>query len=107
MFGERGLAVRIVERVAGHYEVQEVEFGKVYLWCLAGVVVECECGERSTFKSSDLLSGSVTICECGKDHTSGIREELRDEVGGHLFKDDEVVHPWRYWHTSEETGLPF
>jgi hypothetical protein len=24
-----------------------------------------------------------------------------------LDEEDKIVHPWRYWHTSRETGLPF
>jgi hypothetical protein len=36
----------------------------------------------------------------------GIREETQDEVVGHRFEDDEKLHSWRYWYTSEETGLP-
>jgi hypothetical protein len=47
---------RVVERTGGHYEVQKVEFGRVYRWCPKRVVVECECGERVT------LTGSVTVC---------------------------------------------
>jgi hypothetical protein len=37
--------VRVIERVRGHYEVQEVECGKVYKWRPESVVVACECGE--------------------------------------------------------------
>jgi hypothetical protein len=101
--------MRIIERVAEHYDVQELAFGKVYIWCPESVLVECKCGERSTFKESDLLSGSVTTCECGKDNMSGIREEVQDEeeVVGHLFESDEDLHPWRYWHTSKDSGIPF
>jgi hypothetical protein len=22
-------------------------------------------------------------------------------------EEDKAVHPWRYWHTSRESGLPF
>jgi hypothetical protein len=107
MVGGRRLEVKIVERLAEHYDVQDVEFGKVYIWCPEGVVVEYECGERSTFKSSELLSGLVITCVCGKDHMNGIREEMQDEVVGHLFEDDELVHPWRYWHTTKDSGIPF
>jgi negative regulator of sigma E activity len=38
---------------------------------------------------------------------NGIREEMQDEVVGHLFEDDELVHPWRYWHTTKDSGIPF
>ena len=96
--------MRIVERISGHYEAQEVEFGRVYTWHPECVVTECECGTRVTFRRSDVVEGSVTACECGLDHVARIREELVSEP---LDEEDEAVHPWRYWHTSRETGLPF
>ena len=83
-----------------------MEFGKIYKWCPEGLIVECECSQRWTVKRAELLSGSLSTCECGKYHMDGIREETQDEVVGHRFEDDEKLHPWRYWHTSEETGLP-
>lgn len=98
---------RIIEHIAEHYDVQEAEFGRVYVWCPEGIVVECECGEKLSIKRSDLINNTAATCECGKDQTSSIREAVQDEVSGHLFEDDEAVHPWRYWHTSEDTGIPF
>ena len=98
--------MRVVERIAGHYEVQDVEFGKVYTWRPESVVAECECGQRATFERSDIVGGSASACECGKDPTAGIREDL---VTGLLDEeeDDRALHPWRYWRTSKNTGLPF
>ena len=64
--GGRGVAVRIIERVAEHYDVQEVEFGNVYIWCAEEVVVECDCGTRSIFKRSDLIASEARCCECDK-----------------------------------------
>ena len=78
----------VVERTEGHYEVQEVEFGRVYRWCPKRVIVECECGERMT-----LASPMTTCVGCGTDHAALVREwltaEQREEV------DDEALHPWR------------
>ena len=34
------------KRTGGHYEVQELDFGRVYRWCPERVDIECECGER-------------------------------------------------------------
>lgn len=103
--------MRVIERVAEHYDVQEVvEFGRVYRWCPESVMVECKCGRKSTFKTKDLLAGPVSACDCGEDQTAGIRREMQEEgevVGQLLGKDDEAVHPWRYWSTSEDTGIPF
>src|SRR5215208_1573747 len=53
--------MRIVERVAGHYEAQEVEFGRVYTWNPECVVAECDCGKRATFKRSDVVEGLVPL----------------------------------------------
>jgi hypothetical protein len=98
--------MRVVERIAGHYEVQDVEFGKVYTWHPESVVAECECGQRATFERTEIIGGSASTCECGKDPTASIQEEL---VTGLLDEeeDDKVLHPWRYWHTSRNSGLPF
>jgi hypothetical protein len=87
----------MVERLEGHYEVQEVEFGRVYKWCPERLVVECECGERLT------LTSSVTVCcRCGEDHAPVVREELAARRSG-----DETLHPWRYTGDREDVGLPF
>lgn len=37
-------------------------------------MVECNCGERETFKRLDLTDVSVTACECGANLTAGVRE---------------------------------
>ena len=38
--------MEVIERVQPHYEVQEVEFGKLYKWRPERIVLECECGKR-------------------------------------------------------------
>jgi len=85
-----------IERTVGHYEVQEVEFGRVYRWCPGCVVVECDCGERLS------LTGSATVCSCGLDHAAEVNEELAAGRSG-----DEALHPWRYARGREEAGIPF
>ena len=35
------VATKVIERIEAHYEVQDVEMGKVYRWCPESVVVEC------------------------------------------------------------------
>ena len=96
--------MRVVERVAGYYAVEEVEdFGKVYRWRPESIVVDCGCGRRTTLKRSDVI-GSKPCCECGAVPTGKIREEVILEV---LDENSETGdRPWRYWHTSEHTGLP-
>ncbi len=85
----------VIECAEGRYEVQDVEFGRVYKWRPERVVVECDCGERTA------LSGSETTCGCGADHTEVVREELAGSL------EDEVLHPWRYAGDREDDGLPY
>ena len=85
----------VIERAEGRYEVQEVEFGRVYKWRPEQVVVECGCGERAT------LTASETTCRCGADHVVVVREGL---VG---CSEDEALHPWRYDGDREDTGIPY
>ena len=89
----------MVERVEGHYEVQNVEFGQVYRWCPECVVVECDCGERLS------LTGSTTVCSwCGATHTDIVQEE--QDIKGQLLRDEDL-HPWRYAGDREDIGIPF
>jgi hypothetical protein len=85
--GERRLVeVRVIERVQAHYEVRDVEIGKVYRWCPERVVVECGCGEEPT------LTASRTACGgCGADHAAFVGEVL--EV--RLAEEEGGEHPWR------------
>ena len=86
----------VVERTEGCYQVQEVEFGKVYRWEPGSVVVECDCGERLT------LTRSESKCEeCGTDHADAVLEMFADRR-----LEDETMHPWRYAGDHESAGLP-
>ena len=97
--------MRIIERVAEHYDTQVVEYGRVYRWQPESVVVECSCGKRMTFERSELIGSTVTTCECGKDSTATIREKVVIQL---LDEDYEAHHhPWRYWHTTKDTGIPY
>ena len=61
-------------------------------------MVEFDCGERPT-----LTAASTITCDgCGTDHEAVIREGLDGEWLG-----NEAVHPWRYWRTSKNSGVPF
>jgi len=93
----RPVVARVIERIAGSYDVQEVEFGLVYTWCPGSVVVECDCGERPT------LTSSATTCGCGVDYEAIVWEEFTARRPG----DDEVAHPWRSLHYFAATGLSF
>ncbi len=77
--------MRVIESTEGHYEVQEVEFGKVYKWRPECVEVVCNCGEGITLTASETSCGA-----CGVDHAALAREELAGR------QPDETAHPWRY-----------
>lgn len=96
--------MRIIERIPGQYEVEELEdFGRVYKWRPEKVVAECSgCAKRATFEKSKLITSIVACDECGAKSTARIREELLVE----LQIGDEDIHPWRYWSPREETGIP-
>ncbi len=89
--------MEVIESTEGCYEVQKVNFGKVYKWCPEHVAVVCDCGKATT------LTRFETACEwCGTDHADIVREEL-----AHQEQDDETTHPWRYAEDREEAGIPF
>ena len=95
--------MKIVERIPAHYKEEEVEtFGRVYKWCSEQVVLECDaCGTKRIFKHSNVMTSIVT-CECGARSSARAREELLIEV----LAEDERLHPWRYWRSEEQSGLP-
>ena len=89
---------QVMERVEGHYETEEVPFGRVYRWCADCVVAECGCGKRVT------LTGSMTTCAgCGTDHAVIVQERLPTERAA---QDDETLHPWRLVRDRECASLP-
>jgi hypothetical protein len=88
--------VTVIERTEGRYDVQEVEFGKVYKWRPERIVVECGCGRTLT------LTKCEATCDCGADHASVVRKELSAKRLG-----NEPSHPWRHLHYSGNTGIPF
>jgi hypothetical protein len=94
-----GQAVKIVHYTAGHYEVQEVEFGTVYAWRPQSVMAECKCGEKLHLTVLE----EANCRRCGTDHTAVLQEE--EELAGHYS--EEEAHPWRYTGHREDAGLPF
>jgi hypothetical protein len=90
---------QVIMSTEGRYEVSEVEHGRVYRWNPGHVVLECECGERLTLTRSE-----STCPECCADHAGVIGAWLGTVAGK---KEDETLHPWRYWHSSEDDGMPF
>jgi hypothetical protein len=88
--------VKVIERVWKRYEVQDVEFGKVYTWRPERIVVECECGRRLS------ITGATTSCaKCGSDHTDPSRNESAE-----VYRSYDALHPRRYSEDREaEQGL--
>jgi hypothetical protein len=96
--------MRVIERVTEHYDARVTEFGRIYRWCPECVVVERKCGRRTHLKRSDPIDAGAD-CECGMEHTDSVREELVIRL---LDEDYEAHHhPWRYWRTTRDTGIPF
>jgi hypothetical protein len=66
---------KVIECAQARYEVQDVEFGKVYKWRPKHVLVECRCGQRLS------LTPSTTSCpECGTDHELAVIEASAEDV---------------------------
>ena len=97
--------MKVFERIPEHYDVEEMPFGRDYRWSPEQVVLKCsKCGKRTTYKRSEILGSEVIRCECGKGNTARIKEELVIQ-----FLDEEYEahhHPWRYWHTTKDSGIP-
>ncbi len=93
---EAAQEAKVIERISGYYEAQEVPFGVVYSWHPGCLLIECGCGKVLT------LTCSTTTCSgCGADHTSVVREELAGQCS-----EDVALHPWRYAGDREGLGLP-
>jgi len=84
-----------VKRTGGHYEVQELDFGRVYRWCPEHVDIACECGER--------LDVAATACpRCGANLAATIAA-----VPTAGRSEDQALHPWRYDAGDlKDAGLP-
>ena len=97
--------MKIIERIPAHYETQQVvqDLGRVYRWCPEQVVLECSaCGTKKSFERSKLIASLVKCEECGARCSASAREELVIEQ----LAEEELIHPWRYWHSNENAGIP-
>jgi hypothetical protein len=77
--------VRVLECVGAHYKAQDVPRARVYKWCPATVLLECECGDRPT-----LTVSRATCARCGVDHKDVIAEAV-----GNGMEEDEAHFPWQ------------
>jgi|SRR5215207_1638634 len=88
---------KVIERIEGNYEAQEVPFGVVYQWHPGYLLIECGCGERLA------LTYFISTCsDCGADYAAVVQEEL----AGQCSEEEEALHPWRYAGEREDVGLP-
>ena len=97
--------MKVFERIAEHYDVQEMSFGRDYKWSPEQVILECsKCGKKITLKRSEIIGSEVISCECGKGNTARTQEELLIQL---LDEEYEAHHhPWRFWHTTKDSGIP-
>src|SRR5919199_3170825 len=95
----KGMLMRVVERIAEHYGVEESPFGRAYRWSPEQVVLECsKCGTKITHKRSQIIGSEVISCECDKANTAHIREELVIQV-----RDEEYeAHHYPWLHDTKE-----
>ncbi len=96
---------RIIERYEAHYEVHEVPFGRTYHWYPTYIIIECDCGTKLRFDTTN----TITACQCGAEHSDVIHDIQEGE--GRLR--DQVTHPWLYdaqeqaeQHLRDETAYP-
>jgi hypothetical protein len=75
---------KVIERLNARYEIQELEFGKVYKWCPEKALLKCNCGEIT------ILTASRSICsEFETNHAALLRGVLD-------FRHEEKADlPWR------------
>jgi hypothetical protein len=103
--------MQLIERVAEHYDTQEMEFGRTYIWCPETVVLECSnCGKKMTLTRAELID-TQPECECGRGHTARVREEVVVQL---VDEDYEAHHhPWHFdlqsqadQHLRDEVAYP-
>ena len=75
---------RLIECVKAHYEIQELEMGKVHRWCPQSLVLECDCGEELT-----LTAFKASCAHCIADHAAIAQAMLVARP------EDKGDHPWR------------
>jgi hypothetical protein len=59
---------KVIEYVEAGYEVEEVEFGKVYRWCPESVVIECDCKQSFTVEGAK----NASCPRCGAEHRGSL-----------------------------------
>lgn len=81
--------MKVKVKIEGHYEVEEIPYGKDYKWVPAHALIECDCG-----RVMDADSHHTVCSNCGTDHAAVI-EEIS---GRHLSEED--LRPWRRYYEA-------
>ena len=77
------MTTAVKERVEGHYEVEEVPYGKVYKWVPGHALIECDCEQLFAVEGT-----TAAACpRCGVDYT-----EFAKGLGNKPLKEEEVYH---------------
>ena len=82
--------MQVIEHIQGHYDVEDVEFGRVYKWHPGSVVVECVCGERLILVGPVAVQQSESIlleCGCGEKFTLAGRVTVRGPVAANRYRE--------------------
>jgi hypothetical protein len=86
--------------IEGHYEVEDLPYGKDYVWFPAHALIECDCGQVM-----DADEHHTTCPKCGADREN----VLREVAGRHLGEED--LHPWHpdyeLWRTFKENRTEY
>jgi len=80
---------KVIEKVEACYEVEEMEFGILYRWCPASVVIECDCRQSFTIEGAK----DAACPRCGADYSGGVgrglaRKPLTEEEAYRLTRRD-------------------
>ncbi|HEX5974480.1 MAG TPA: hypothetical protein VFY57_04890 [Rubrobacteraceae bacterium] len=91
---------KVKVRIEGHYEVEDLPYGKDYVWVPAHALIECDCGQVM-----DADEHHTTCPNCGADRA----DVLREVAGRHLGEED--LHPWHpdyeLWSTFKENRTEY
>ena len=91
---------QIKERIEGHYEVEEIPYGRVYKWTPGHALVACDCGQLLFVDPAT----TATCPECGADYAGAVeglegRPLVQDETyyskhrAYEEWRREEKVHP--------------
>jgi hypothetical protein len=85
----------------GHYETQDVEFGKVYKWVPADALIECECGQL--FTTEGITASSCP--RCSADYTRAVRRLVGQPPKEDDTSTTNAQRKYQKWMKGEEYQL--